>query len=517
MSIEKQLADHLAAIGTAPFLFIGSGMSRRYIGLEDWKALLKKFSAGLPQPFEYYYGQANRDLPQTAALIANDFYNIWWNDPAYQASRDAFKDDVVSQSSCLKYEIAKYMIGRSYAPGADAAMDAEILLLKKATVDGIITTNWDTSLESFFPDFEVFVGQSEILFASSQGIAEIYKIHGCSTAPNSLVLTTDDYADFNRRNPYLAAKLLTIFVEHPVILLGYSLSDENITEILSQITSCLTTSDIGKLKDRLIFVQRDSAGKGDSFESSVIKIGSFPLPVTIIRTNDLSQVYRPLGNLKRKFSARLLRNMKEHIYELVLENDPKGKLAVLDINEADSFEDLEVVYGVGVLPKLGEQGYSPISRVDLLKDVMTPTSEYDAARIVAETLPGLCRETMNVPVFRYLRAASRIQSDGTIDETGLHARVIKAAKRTHDDFYPPAQYRGELNEVQNGCASVLGVMLRYSGNSFFYFPLLRKDQIVVDDLEKYIVANMKLVNDKSNVTQTYFRKLICFYDWLKYR
>lgn len=517
MSIEMQLSDHLAAIGTAPFLFIGSGMSRRYIGLEDWKALLKKFSAGLPQPFEYYYGQANRDLSQTAALLANDFYDIWWKDPAYQASRDIFKDEVVSRSSCLKYEIAKYMQGRAYAPGTHPAMDAEVLLLRKATVDGVITTNWDTSLESFFPDFEVFVGQSEILFASSQGIAEIYKIHGCSTAPNSLVLTTDDYADFNRRNPYLAAKLLTIFVEHPVILLGYSLSDDNITEVLGQITSCLTTNDIGKLKDRLIFVQRDSAGKGDSFESSVVKIGSFPLPVTIIRTNDLSQVYRPLGNLKRKFSARLLRNMKEHIYELVLDNDPKGKLAVLDINEADSFDDLEVVYGVGVLPKLGEHGYSPISRVDLLQDVMAPKSEYDAERIVKETLPGLCRETKNVPVFRYLREAGRIKPDGTIDETGLHPHVIKASKRDRDDFYPPASYRAELNEVQNGCMSILGVQLRYNANSFLYMPLLRKDQVNLDELEKYITPNMKLINDKAPNTQTYFRSLICFYDWVKYR
>ena len=517
MTIEKQLSDHLASIGTAPFLFVGSGISRRYIGLEDWKSLLTKFATGLTQPFEYYYGLANRNLPETATLLANAFYDIWWSDPQYQKSRNEFQGSLLSKASCLKYEIAQYMTNRPYAPGVDAAMDVEILLLKKATVDGIITTNWDTSLENIFPDFEVYVGQSEILFSISQGIAEIYKIHGCSTAPNSLVLTTEDYSDFNHRNPYLAAKLLTIFVEHPVIFLGYSLSDENITEILKQITSCLTTSNIEKLKDRLIFVQRDSSNKGDSFESSVVQIGGHTLPVTIIRTNDLAQVYRPLGTLKRRFPARLLRNMKEHIYELVLENDPKSKLAVLDINEADSFEDLEVVYGVGVLPKLGEHGYSPLSRVDLLKDVMAPSSEYDAARIVAETLPGLCRETMNVPVFRYLRAAGRIKPDGTVDEAGLHARVIKAANRSHEDFYPPAQYRNELHEVQNSCKSTQGVMLRYFASSFFYFPLLRKDQISADELEKYIVANMMLINDKSSVTQTYFRKLICFYDWLKYR
>ena len=517
MSIETQLTDHLATIGTAPFLFVGSGMSRRYIGLEDWKALLKKFSAGLPQPFEYYFGQANQILPKTASMLAEAFYDIWWSGASYQPSRDAFTDQLLGKSSALKYEIAQYMLAQAYAPGKDPTLDDEIVLLKKATVDGVITTNWDTALESIFPDFEVFVGQSEILFSKSQGIAEIYKIHGCCTTPNSLVLTADDYEDFNSRNPYLAAKLLTIFVEHPVIFLGYSLSDENITSILKQIASCLTNDNIGKLKDRLLFVQRDSAGRGDSFESSVVQLLGHSLPVTIIRTNDLSKVYRPLGSLKRRFSARLLRNMKEHIYELVLDNDPKSKIAVLDINEADSFDDLEVVYGVGVLPKLGDQGYSPITRADLLQDVMAPTSAYDANRIVTETLPGLCRETKNVPIFRYLRESSRIKADGSIDETGLHPRVIEAAKRTHEGFYPPASYRSELNEVQNVCKSISGIMLRYSGNSFLYVPLLRKDQVTIDDLEKYLLPNMKLINDKAPNTQTYFRSLICFYDWLKYR
>ena len=60
-------------------------------------------------------------------------------------------------------------------------------------------------------------------------------------------------------------------------------------------------------------------------------------------------------------------------------------------------------------------------------------------------------------------------------------------------------------------------MLRYSGNSFLYVPLLRKDQVTIDDLEKYLLPNMKLINDKAPNTQTYFRSLICFYDWLKYR
>lgn len=370
MSIEAKLTEHLKKFGTAPFLFVGSGLSRRYIGLEDWERMLRRFAAGLPHPFEYYKARANGNLPAAASLLADAFFEIWWNDAKYEISRDSFKDHVSDNASCIKYEIAQYIASKKYAAGADTQIDKEVELLKSAVVDGVITTNWDTVLESIFPDFEVYIGQEQILFSASQGIAEIYKIHGCVTEPNSLVLTGADYEDFNSRNPYLAAKLLTIFVEHPVIFLGYSLSDDNIREILRQIASCLTNDNIQQLQDRLIFVQHDAANKGDSFETSVMTIGQYTVPVTIIRTNDYTRVYQPISALRRRFSARLLRKMKEHIYDLVKSNDPKEKLAVIDINDADDFDDLEVVYGVGVLPKLGSAGYTPISRVDLLKDVM---------------------------------------------------------------------------------------------------------------------------------------------------
>jgi hypothetical protein len=38
-------------------------------------------------------------------------------------------------------------------------------------------------METLFPDFEVFVGQDEMLFAETQGIGEIYKIQGSIARP----------------------------------------------------------------------------------------------------------------------------------------------------------------------------------------------------------------------------------------------------------------------------------------------------------------------------------------------
>ena len=110
-------------------------------------------------------------------------------------------------------------------------------------------------MEATFSDYKTYIGQEQLLFSENISIGEIYKIHGCVTSPESLIVSSNDYANFKKRNAYLAAKLLTIFVEHPVIFLGYSISDPNILELLFSLKDCLAAHNIEKLKDRLIFVE----------------------------------------------------------------------------------------------------------------------------------------------------------------------------------------------------------------------------------------------------------------------
>ena len=65
MDLKQKLIDHFRTAPSAPFLFIGSGFSRRYLGLEDWEGLLRRFSENL-RPFEYYLSTANEELPLVA-------------------------------------------------------------------------------------------------------------------------------------------------------------------------------------------------------------------------------------------------------------------------------------------------------------------------------------------------------------------------------------------------------------------------------------------------------------------
>ena len=92
-NIKESLMEKFQKTNASPFLFVGSGFSRRYIELEDWKGLLRRFTKELSRPFEYYLSASNSHLPKTAELIGEDFHTIWWEADSYRLSREQYKKE----------------------------------------------------------------------------------------------------------------------------------------------------------------------------------------------------------------------------------------------------------------------------------------------------------------------------------------------------------------------------------------------------------------------------------------
>ncbi|MGP5296453.1 SIR2 family protein, partial [Psychrobacter faecalis] len=97
--IEHKLAEILANSASAPFLFIGSGFSRRYIGLPDWIGLLREFSE---KPFESYLGKTNGNTPKAALELAKDFHAEWWEKNESNIDIYGSKNWVYKEESPLK-------------------------------------------------------------------------------------------------------------------------------------------------------------------------------------------------------------------------------------------------------------------------------------------------------------------------------------------------------------------------------------------------------------------------------
>jgi hypothetical protein len=519
MTLRDELHAHLSRFVTAPFLFVGSGMSRRYIDSETWEGLLSRFAEQMGRPYAPYSSAANGDYAAIASALGEDFFNHWWDDPRYEVSRIEYPRPA-RRSSPLKIEIASHVEDLIKNLPTSGPTADEIELLKKAVLQGIITTNYDPLLETLFPQLEVFTGQEELMFSDPVGVGEIYKIHGSYKKPESLILTSEDYEGFEKKNPYLAAKLLTIFVEHPVLFLGYSLSDPNIRQILTNIASILTQDNISKLQDRLIFIQwAPNISAPPRMSQTVFPVDALSLPIHQITVSSYEEIFDALSSLKQRIPVPFLRRWQKQITELVRTSDPKEKTFVRDIDDAVNVSDLEVVVGVGLHRRLElqEEGLVGQDRYHLLRDIITPRLPENHVpsmkKVVSSVLPRYLTARTNTPIYKYLRAAGYLNPDGTLNSDDVPERV-KYRVAVGLSFYE-SQYQREREQLKLTAAGVqdFGVFLRNSSWWEFSRVLPYLDRQIID-LDALRESLKRALESSEHLVETYIAKAICMYDLL---
>ena len=242
----KNTLERLADSNRLPVLFVGSGISKRYLyKYPDWDGLLemtfKKYSSDIFQ-FQKHkdslirQGLSDFDInTKLAAIIENEFNAAFYDRKIKLNIGNSKNPNWVRKGiSPFKMYLSSYFKKATLYNRKDLRLELEKFKLLKTKISAVITTNYDLFLEKeIFPDdFAVFVRQSDLFGADIYNIAEIYKIHGSATDANSIVITETDYKAFNDSRKLIIAKMLTLFSESPIVFLGYSFTDENIQSII---------------------------------------------------------------------------------------------------------------------------------------------------------------------------------------------------------------------------------------------------------------------------------------------
>ncbi|WP_158966543.1 SIR2 family NAD-dependent protein deacylase [Chachezhania sediminis] len=239
---------------------------------------------------------------------------------------------------------------KSFGEKVAQEFDGEALAFSSIRPHCVVTTNYDELLENLLEGYQPVIGRG-LITAPFANIGEVYKIHGTIGKPSSIVLTAEDYTDFNKRRKYQSAKLLTFFAEHPILFVGYSISDPNIQGILSDLAEAFDLS--GSLVKNMFIISRPEAGS-PSAERLIQVSPDRSVRLQSIETNDFSWAFEafshnaPLQNV----NPQVLRAILARSYHLVRKDIPKQLFEVdfdLISEKTKSGEEFAKLFGIADL------------------------------------------------------------------------------------------------------------------------------------------------------------------------
>ncbi|MDQ0299663.1 hypothetical protein J2S78_002083 [Salibacterium salarium] len=504
-----------------PIIFAGSGLSKRYTtNSYDWKELLikcisnysddplnkyKEYKEEVEHGMEYKNVNKFSVNERIGSFVERDFNKAYYRKQITELR-------VKEEDSPLKVYVSQLL--NQY--GLKEEMEDEINLFKslKEKMLTVLTTNYDTFFEDVvFTKHEKIVGQQ--IFKKSE-MGTIMKIHGCSSLPNSLVLTSKDYDKFQRKRRILSAKIINLFTENPVIFMGYSISDENIKAILLDIFQCLEDDEeFKKFEERLVIVIFDETVKNPLVGTYGMNIEGVEISMTKITLSDFTPLLKEMNKLKRITTLKEIQHIKDLVYDIVEDNEGEKKKLV-NLVEDDEYDGDEIVVAIGKESEmLDSVGITGIQASDLFDDLINDNLESTLRgryNLLAERqLPNLLRGNNVLPVNKYLKNVDR-------DNIVLEEKVINMERMMPEDFLTNSIRRRGTNYARCNYESleeIFNAEIPYN-KKFSYLVLRTVFDANVEEIQKFL-QNYNEALRQINNGNTIYRKLVCILDIKKHK
>ena len=237
-------------------------------------------------------------------------------------------------------------------PTTDEKMLAEINALKKLSekIPAVITTNYDCFLEThIFTKHRALVFPSEYYLSDSEGYGDILKIHGTITNPESIVITKKDYDRLNSCSQLVMARVLSLMCHHPIVFIGYSISDLEIKSMIDNIIQSLGPYDLKRFKGNMIHITADATASKPIWK---LKKHTGPnnktFEITELIVPNLKIVFEYLDKIQPVASPQEILRYKSMISDIVLSSNPSNRhVRIINVNESDKIPTNEwaVIFG----------------------------------------------------------------------------------------------------------------------------------------------------------------------------
>lgn len=494
------IKDFVSKYHTHPVLFIGAGMSMRYLQKSfSWRGLLKQIVVDLTgndEDFLNIDSHCEGECSKMASEIEKMFNEKLEEDRngKFKSVNDIFFNEKRKgrDNSRFKIYISQLLVHNELK----IEMLDEIKALKtiRKNISSIITTNYDNLVEQVF-QFSPLVG-NKILLSNPYGA--VYKVHGSIEDPSTIIITEADYAKFGTKYELIRAQLLSLFMHNPIIFLGYSLTDKNIKNLLHTIFSYVDSNseEAEKIRDNFLVVDRDEGNDSTEVTEYDIVVDSKNIKVNKIKTDNFVAIYQALSELRLPISAMDIRKVQDIVGDIY-----KGANGIkVEITEdLDSLSNSDKVLAIGSNKTIR---YQYQTAKELMLNYFSVIEEADEQRLslidkyninTAQYFPiyGFCRINKNIQHEAILK---RIQDD----------KIESLRKKVESDKRYENEHKTILDILDDE-----NIRSSYKTSAIVYSVLIKKS-IDLEELEIY------LKDFKNEEKNTEYNKLLVVYDYLKY-
>lgn len=180
----------------------------------------------------------------------------------------------------------------------------------------------------------------------SNPYGSVYKIHGCVSDIQNIIITEEDYERFDKRYELIRAQLLSLFIHNPIIFIGYSISDVNIKNILKTIFMCIEPSskDAERIRKNFLLVEHQKDSISEEIREHDIDIEGFgTIRINKRKTDNYEIIYKSLSNLHLSVSAMDVRKVQYVFKEI----KTGGEIKVSITDDLETLKNGEKVLAIG--------------------------------------------------------------------------------------------------------------------------------------------------------------------------
>ena len=180
----------------------------------------------------------------------------------------------------------------------------------------------------------------------SNPYGSVYKIHGCVSNIQNIIITEEDYERFDKRYELIRAQLLSLFIHNPIIFIGYSISDVNIKNILKTIFMCIepNSKNAERIRKNFLLVEHQKDSISEEIREHDIDIEGFgTIRINKRKTDNYEIIYKSLSNLHLSVSAMDVRKVQDVFKEI----KTGGEIKVSITDDLETLKNGEKVLAIG--------------------------------------------------------------------------------------------------------------------------------------------------------------------------